>query len=137
MADLVITKLDFPSALKSQTQQIGVAVTTYQLLRLDSATKKYVLADATALENAEVAYIALMDGDIDQYIAMLPLNGNINVTLSAGNLVVNTDYVVSATPGAIAEEGDLTTGQFKSKVGSGISATQMKLRADITGLAMP
>lgn len=132
MADLTITSSSVVKVTGSTSQgTAGAAITAGDLLYIDTSdSNKLKLADAnnTSL-TATIAGIALCDAASGQEV-VYQKDGTITI---GATVAVGTFYTASQTAGAIADSADLTTSDYFSVVGYGISTTVIQLKIDNTG----
>ena len=137
MADITITDIEFQGQVRSLSIQIGEAVPIYSVVYYSGG--KYYKADATNATKANASYFTISAGDADgDWVQAIPLEELDELELTGPTLVVGEQYVVSgATAGKMAPEGDLTTGQFKTEIFTGKTASIAKFDLEVTGIAMP
>jgi hypothetical protein len=95
----------------------------------------YVLADAdssSALAAAEG--IAITPGVAAGYGIMATAG---SIVLVGTTMTVGETYLVGAVAGEIMPNGDRTTGDFVTKLGTASSATQLDLAIKATGIEVP
>lgn len=100
---------------------------------LDSATQKYLLADADDLSAtlADVRGIALNSASLNQ---PLRIQRTGRLTLGAGAApVVGELYTLSATPGKIGPAADRDTDWHVTLIGVGSATNQIELSIWVTG----
>lgn len=111
MVDLSITAANVRRTGGASPMQVraGATITRGQAVYLNTSTGLYEVADADLTGTAEVAGIALTDGNAngDMLIAGPGTVVNIGATTIAGTI-----YVLSTTGGGIAPWADLITGDF-------------------------
>jgi hypothetical protein len=134
MANLVITGLDFATAVQPKSIQLGEACAAFDVVYLSSG--KYFKAAATDVAMAKAAYILTHAGGLDTYVSAVPLSGLMTIT-STPTLVQGTQYCVSATAGAIAPVADLVSTNFITNVFMGVDATTGRMANDATGITVP
>lgn len=121
-----------------QTVQAGEAITqgmpVYE--NTSSSPSKWYQADANASAEASAATaFALTPASTDGYFVLIKGNGaevNLGATLTVGET-----YVVSATKGAVAPIGDLTTGDFPTILGTATATNTLKTNFSSAGVAKP
>lgn len=135
MADISVTAANVqPGTATPSNGFFGATVTAGQSVYLDSSTNTYKLADADlSAAAANCAGIALNGGSSGQP-ATVAVDGPYTV---GGTVVVGKVYVVSATAGGIAPSTDLATGMWTTVLGVGISATQISLKRQVSGVQVP
>jgi hypothetical protein len=134
MADLTITAASvLKSASAGQTAGIaGAAITQGQLLYVDTTdSNKMKLADADASASSFVSGVALTAAAAGQPVVYLTTG---QYTVGA-TVAVGAAYYVSTTAGAICLESDLSTGDFATFIGFGVSTTQIDFRPLPSGVA--
>lgn len=135
MADLTITAANvLPSGTGNAVMVIAeVAITQGQPIYIDSATGTAKLAIATSLAGAAAVGIALNSAAAGQYVTYQKAGAiTIGATVAAG-----TAYYVSGTAGKICPEADLGSGKYVTLLGFGISATQIQINIQRSGVAKP
>jgi hypothetical protein len=110
----------------------GVVIDAGQALRLNTTTNRYVLAQADAIGNADLAGIAEHPAGIGQPISLI-WDGEITglTGLTAGESYVLSDDAA----GDIMEIGDLTTGHIVTHVGVALTTTSLFVRILASGVA--
>lgn len=137
MPNLTPTDIAIPDrATRYELVQFGTTVSRMQVIRLATVNDetRYLLSDATTLENSLVSGIALSGGVADEWGIMISMN---NVILKGAGMNIQQSQVLSATPGAITQHADLVTGNFVTYIGQPLSAEQLSLGIDVTGVAVP
>lgn len=136
MADLVLTAANVAAGTGARVEHgtAGAAVTAGQVVYADSATNTYKLADnnsGTAAARAPfgIALHAASTGQPLQVQTTGPIT--IGATLTAG-----VAYYLSGTPGAICPVADLVTGMYPTALGIAISATQLDINIEQSGVAL-
>lgn len=128
-----VTAVRPTATTKTSLVVYGATISAGQALYLDSADNKYKLADANvSLAIAAVKAVAITPG-VDGSYGLVATSGTI-VLVGASGGVVGDSYVVSATAGGITQHGDLTAGQYVSRIGTLSSATEMLLAIEATGI---
>lgn len=136
MVDIVITAANVLASAESVTSEgtAGVAIAAGQVVALDTATGKYVLADS----NSAVAGVrspvgvALHGAAANQPIEFAK-SGPVTI---GGTLVAGVAYYLSDTPGGIAPVADVGTGEYSSILGIATSTTVLKLKIQESGVAL-
>lgn len=130
-ASQVVTDLtvdaDYEQGVAGQTIAAG------DVVYLDSATQKYLLADADDLSAtlADVRGIALNSASLNQ---PLRIQRTGRLTLGAGAApVVGELYTLSATPGKIGPAADRDTDWHVTLIGVGSATNQIELSIWVTG----
>ena len=131
MADISVTAANVKkgSGATTITGTAGETITAGQVLYLDTADNEYKKADADASASAVAAGIALC-GAADGQPIIIQTGGNINI---GGTVTVGEIYVVSATAGGVAPEGDLTTGNYVTVLGIGTTTANIALKIHSSG----
>ena len=132
MANLTQTSANVAAGSDTGTTrvQVGEAVTEGQP-GYQATTGKYLQADASVVTTAAATGVFLTPAALDGY-AIFATSGLINL---GATLAVGETYVVSATKGAIAPIGDLTTGEFVTPLGIAISTSELRLVPRASGIA--
>lgn len=140
MVDITVTPANLrigANARLAKQQQAGAAITRGKVVYKDTSdSNKWKLADANVAglpsgANTDVG-IALQDVSADQYFDVLLEDDDFT---PGATLVVNTVYVLSATPGGIAPAADITTGWYGAFLMFAKSTTKAILRITKTGAA--
>lgn len=126
MADLTLVTANRGRIVDNQfsmrfTAPASVAITALQAVRLDTATGKWVLADATAAPNARIFGVAtrtVVAGEALTVVRKGPVDGY-NLTA----LAYDADVFLSNTAGALAD----AAGTVSVKVGRVVSAWAVSL----------
>jgi len=129
MADITVTPASVVAGANAITRDgiAGETITAGQTLYLHSDGKLYKALSDTAL-HAAVVGIALNGGAINQPIEYVVSDDDLTIgaTVAAGVL-----YFASNTAGGIAPAADISTGEFVTFVGIGISTTKIKTDARV------
>jgi hypothetical protein len=140
MATVTITAANvIPTSTGSRSiVQLGVAVTAGLFLYLKSSDNKWYKADATTAEKAGNSSpnrikMALSDGAINQYIAAADPASTVDVgsVVSKGRY-----YVLSATAGKMANEGDLVSTNYVTLMGYALDADTFYFDPQPTGILL-
>lgn len=134
MADLTITAANvLKSAAAGQTSGVaGASITQGQLVYVDTSdSNKLKLADADVSASSFVAGVALTAAAAGQPIVYLTRG----VYTVGATVAVGTAYYVSTTSGAICLESDLSSGDFATFIGFGVSTTQIDFQPLPSGVA--
>lgn len=135
MADIAITAANV-AILSDSTQvyagQLGAAITAGQLCYLDNSDNKYKLSDASAEATATVRAVCLLGGAADAYGVFADFRQEYVTGGTMGT--AGTQYVLSATAGAMCLLSDLTTGDYIVTVGYSTSSSQLKPQVATTGI---
>ncbi len=140
MANVTITASSVvPSAnsLKSSIQ-LGEAADAGDIVYFKSSDAKWYLANATTLEesgNGAGSNLKMLasSGAANQYVVGVDPKSSITV---GAVLTKGRAYVLSATDGLIANEGDLTSGQFLTIVGYAITSSVLFFDPTSTGVTI-
>ena len=132
MPNLTITAANVAKGAASSTATgtAGEAITQGEVV-FKNAAGNYVLSDADDTALDQVGGIALNAAENGQPVEVL-LPGS-DVTIGA-TLMAGSTYWLSATPGAIAPEADLVTGDRKIQLGWATSTTVLHFRPYDTGV---
>lgn len=136
MTDIVITPASVVAASDARRDAgtAGATITAGQVVYLDSATKKYLLADndsATAAARSPRG-IALNGAALNQPLAVLRAG---DITIGA-TVVAGTAYYLSGTPGGICPRADVTTGDDVVLIGHAKSATVLAVNIQTLGVTL-
>lgn len=127
-ANVAIGSLTTPTRIVTY----GESVTQGQPLYKSTSDSKYYRCDANdGAAKAVVAAIALTPGTTDSpgLVALPGSQPGASLVNLGATLVVGETYVVSATVGAIAPIGDLTSTQYTSIIGIATTAALIDFRA--------
>ncbi len=132
MADLSQTAAnvgltDESSSTSVSVKQAGEALTQGQPVYLNS--NKYYQCQGNTVAAAACVGICLTPAATDEYFVLAP-NGSV-VDLG-GTLSIGETYAISATKGAIAPVGDLTSSEYVTTIGTAKAADTLKLVIDQT-----
>jgi hypothetical protein len=113
----------------------GATISAGQSVYLDSADKKFKLADCNAsVTTAAIRGIAVTPG-VDGGYGYVATGGS--VILVGTTMAVGEVYYVGGTAGSIIPHGDLTTNDYVSRIGTAASTTQLDLDLKATGIQRP
>ncbi len=136
MADITITPGNVLPGTGARLEEgtAGGTITAGMPLYLDSATNTLKAADAndTAAKAAAVG-IALHGASSGQPLKY-QVAGPITI---GGTAVVGTIYCVSENAGGVAPHTDLGANEYVTVLGVGISATQIKMSINVSGVQVP
>lgn len=136
MANIAITAASVVPGANAKTVDgiAGAAITAGQVVYLDPATGKLLLADADSATAAarSVLGIALNSAAIGQPVTVQKA-GLITI---GGTVAPGVGYYLSATAGAIAPVADMTTGLYPTLLGFGQSATVINLAITPAGVSV-
>ena len=121
------------STTRVQLVQAGEAITQGQPVYLASDGKYYQTDANDTAENAQAKGVAVSPASTDGYILMA-VDGLINL---GATLAVGQVYVVSATKGAIAPYGDLTTNDYVTILGVATTTALLDINILISGVQKP
>lgn len=111
----------------------GGTLTAGTVVYEDAAdSKKLKLADADAEASAVVKGIALNGASNGQPVDILT-EGPITI---GGTVIIGVPYFLHTTAGGIGVLGDLTTGDYVTYLGVGISATQIYFKPHVSGVTV-
>lgn len=137
MADLTQTAANVGisgQAVTTEIVQAGASATITQGNPVyKAATGRYELSDTDVLATAVVDGIAMTPAGNDGWF-ILATDGPVDL---GATLVLNTEYVPSDTAGNVMPDADLTTGQFKTSLGSATAADTLDLKIVVSGIAEP
>lgn len=118
--------------------QLGEAATAGTFLYLKSSDNKWYKADCTTAEKAGSASpnrikMALSDGAANQYVAVADSGSSVDVgsVVSKGRY-----YVLSATAGKMANEGDLVSTNLVTLMGYALDADTFYFDPQPTGIVI-
>ena len=110
----------------------GATISAGQCVYLDSTDRKYKLADCNlSVATAAIRGIAVTPG-VDGGYGYVATGGSI--ILVGTTMAVGETYYVSGTAGSIIPDGDLTTNDFVSRIGTASSATTLDIDLKATGV---
>jgi len=135
MADITITAADVNMVSgRKISGTAGATITAGQSVYRDGTdSNKLKPADADTQATAVAAGIALHSASAGQ-----PLQYQESGTLDTGaTLSVGTVYVVSTTAGGIAPWADLLTGDYVSLLGVAVTANNLELILNNSGVTLP
>ena len=135
MAALTITaaNLGVGSGAQVQSYEVGAAVSHGQVIYYDTANSDHRLADADALGTAKATAISITAASAD---------GDFVIAIKRGPLVLGailtkgTEYYLGTTAGTIVPKGDLTTGDFVTRLGIATSTSVLEVDIDATGVEL-
>ena len=137
MADLTVTAANVVAGASASTETgiAGATITAGQAVYKDPADNKFKLADANSgTAEARAFYgIALNNAANGQPITILTA-GDYNPGVA---VTVGAVYVLSSTPGGIAPVGDLASGWYVTVIGVGTTASNIRVRPNVLGVAVP
>ena len=129
MADVSITAASVDNSANGvlETVTAGATVTRGQPVYKDSAdSNEYKPAQATSTKYAALG-IAMTDAGDGQPLVICRKDASFTI---GGTVAVGVVYAVSATAGGIAPIGDLTTGDYTTVLGVGLTTSTIKLDCD-------
>lgn len=136
MVDLTITATSVVAgaSAKVASRTAGASVTAGQVVYLDSADRKFKLADcdsatAAVRSPAGIALHASASGQPLDVLTEGPIT--IGATLTPG-----VAYYLSATAGGICPVADLTTGDYPTILGIATSASVLEVKIQESGVAL-
>lgn len=134
MADLSsITAVRPTASTVTRLVQYGGTVSAGQPVYQSSGT--YIAADANASATAAAAAgIAITPGVASGY-GLIAVSGSI--ILVGTTMTVGESYIVSRNAGGICPNGDKTTGDYITKLGTAATTTQLDLSILATGIQVP
>ncbi len=110
----------------------GATNSAGQSVYLDATDNKYKLADSNASEATASAKGIAMTPGIDGGYGIVATGGD--VILVGTTMAVGETYYVGATAGTIIPDGDLTTGDYVTRLGTAATATRLSLSVKATGI---
>jgi hypothetical protein len=112
----------------------GATITAGQLVYLDSATSKFLLADSNSATQAARTPrgIALNGAANNQPLAILK-RGPITI---GGTLVAGVAYYLSDTPGGLAPVADVGSGEYSVIIGIATSTTVLDVSIQASGVSL-
>lgn len=133
MADLSQTAANVRPGSGATVQPFtaGATITAGQVLYQDSADNKVKLADTTSAAKAAAIGIAITNASTDEVVYVLT-EGDIDV---GATLAVGEVYAVSDTAGAIRPDSDNGTGDYCTTLGRASTASNLKFKKDVSGIA--
>lgn len=132
MADVSgITAVKITSNTVTETVTYGATIAVGQTVYLDNSDNEHKLADASADSTDATRGVAVTPGG-DGEAGIIAKAGDIE--LVGATLAVGENYVQSATAGAIAPEGDLTTGDYCTTIGRATTGIKISLAISASGV---
>ena len=137
MANYTITAANVAIAesnVRTTVVQVGEAVTEGTAVYLDTATSKFMLADASSLATAAVAGIVISPAALDGYALMQTTKKYIvGATLVAGDPVYLS---ATASGGNLCPHADLVATNYVTLIGHAVSTTEVELDLQVTGVVI-
>jgi len=135
MADLSINAANVVAdadGLRTEEGTCGSTITAGMAVKYNPSTKKWdAVAQATPILATDKVGISLTGGALDQPIVVM-LGG----TYTAGATVAaGTEYYVGIVAGGLCVSADVTQGEYRTRLGQGISTTKIKLGVSISAVA--
>lgn len=110
----------------------GATIAAGQSVYLDASDSKYKLCDCNlSASAAAIKGVAVTPGVLDGY-GYIATGGN--VILVGTTMAVGETYYAGGTAGTIIPDGDLTTGDYVSRIGTAASTTELDLAIKATGI---
>jgi hypothetical protein len=137
MVDLVVTPANVVAGTNAKVEHgiAGATIAAGQTVYKDSATKRYLLADAdSATPDARFSLGVALNGAANGQPLAIVTGGNVN---PGAVVAVGTVYVQSDTPGGIMPAADLETGDYVTILGVGTTASNIALGIMVSGVAVP
>ena len=132
MADLVITAASVDRVSGSQrTAEAGVAITAGDCVYIDTAGLVQLCQKDVSAIVADATGFALSDAAAGQPVTY-QVSGVINI---GATLAVGEVYVVGAAAGGIAPVADVVTTDFATVLGVAISAANLQIGINASGVA--
>ena len=117
---------------RSSQALLGATISVGQTLYTDSADAKRKLCDANSTAAIGALTGLAMTPGIDAGYGLVATSGS--VILVGTTMAVGTTYFVGQTAGSIVPHGDLTTGDYVSRLGTATTTTEMLLSIEATGI---
>lgn len=136
MADISITAANVQAGSNAVIQRgtAGATVSAGQVPYKDAADGEYKMADCDSATAAVKVPVGIaLNGASDGQPLAVQTGGDITV---GGTLVAGTTYCLSATPGAICPQADLTTGDNVVILGVAKSTTVLALKISVSGVTL-
>ena len=135
MADLTITAANVAAGAGATTKQVtaGATITAGQLVYLDNSDGEHKLVDNDASGTSTVEGVALNGASDGQPLTILT-EGNLN---PGATVAIGTIYGSSSTAGGIAPSADFATGDFVSIIGIATTASNIDVKINNSGVAVP
>lgn len=111
--------------------QAGEAITQGMPVYLKAADLKYYKTDADGLATADCVGIALTPAALNGYF-VIQTDGDINL---GATLTVGLEYYCSTNFGGICAIGDLTTGDYPTRLGVAITSSVLRMGIFAAGVA--
>ena len=127
-----ITAVRPTSATNTEKVIYGATIAVGVPVYVDSADGEHKIGDANASAITANCVGITMTPGVDAGYGIIAKSGPI--ILVGTTMVVGTNYYVGPTPGEIIPEGDLTTGDRVTRLGTASSATQLDLSIVATGI---
>lgn len=112
--------------------QAGEAVTQGNSVYLKTSDKKYWKADADTAAEAVVAGMVMTPAGADGWF-VLATDGPV---ITGGTMTVGVDYYLHTGAGGMGLIGELTTGDFATRLGKAITTTVLDLDIDVATVAI-
>ena len=138
MADLTITNIDVISTVNAENGVAGEAIAKYSVLYLNSTDNKFYLSSNDVNDATSIAtHLALTTSILDGQLLVIDIRRDYVLALTGPTLVVGSIYVLSSTPGKIAPEADLVTGDRVTVIGYGSTAANLFTASKATLIQKP
>lgn len=136
MADITITAANVLAGTGARIEEgtAGATITAGMPVYLDSSDNKLKAADANDTAAKAAAVGIALNGASNNQPLKYQVAGPITI---GGTVAVGTIYCVSENAGGIAPHTDLGAGEFVTVLGIGISATQIRLAINVSGVQVP
>lgn len=134
MADYTLAAGDVEYALANVGRIVsGATITAGQLIYRDASASnvaKLAQCDGTAAEAAVIG-MAVCNAVAGQ--PLLYVAGPIDIVVG-GAMTEGAAFALSAAAGKFADEADITTAQFLTRIGYAVDATTLHLEIQVTGI---
>lgn len=136
MADLVITAASVVKGADADVDHgtAGATITAGQSVYLDTATRKYLLADSnSATAAAKLPKGVALHGAANNQPLAVQRGGDVTI---GATLTPGTDYWLSDTPGGICPRADVGAGENAVFMGVAKSASVLSLDIKSSGVTL-
>lgn len=133
MADVSgITAVRPTSDTTTRKVAYGATVDEGNLLYLDTSDNEYKLAESDGTSAVANASAIAMTPGVDGGYGIVATDGT--VVLVGATLSIGESYAVSTNAGEITNQAGIGSGNYVTNVGIGVTATNLKLNFDATGI---
>lgn len=136
MTDLVITAASVVKGASADVDHgtAGATITAGQAVYLDTATRKYLLADSdSATAAAKLPSGVALNGAANNQPVAVQKSGDVTI---GATLTPGTDYWLSNTPGGICPRADVGAGESAVFMGVAKSASVLSLDIKSSGVTL-